>query len=588
MKRLIIMTLVALLCSAVSAQEKAFTPSYKYRVTLKDKKATTFSVKHPEQFLSEKAIQRRKRQGLKIDQTDIPVCQVYLNQISAKGAKIVHTSKWNNTALVQVTDTTVMDAVLALPCVTAVRKVATYLKPDRHNTTDRFSLIKSVSEEPEEEDDDAYEAYEPGEEHADADEDEDDSMEQLLRTQIKSSLDESFEEVYGDVTRLPKAKQDSIHITTETIINLAIDQTHKESQSADDEEEEDVVIEDDEDDEDEHVVLADPIEPTEEMVLNALAETMGRTSEDVQPKDEIDYGKGYGQINMLNGIALHKQGYKGKGMTIAVIDGGFYNADIIPALQNVDILGVRDFVNPGVDNVFEEESHGMMVLSTIGTNQPGLMIGTAPEASFYLLRSEDGYTEQLVEEDNWCAAIEYADSVGVDVVNTSLGYTKFDNPADNVKYWELDGHTHLASNSASMAASKGMVLCQSAGNEASYSAWKLIGVPADADNILSVGALRPDGVNTYFSSLGNSADGRIKPDVCAQGEDCAVMGTNGQMTQADGTSFSSPIMCGMVACFWQANPKLTAKQVVEAVRALGHNVAHPDNVFGYGTPNFGK
>ena len=486
----------------------------------------------------------------------------------------------------QVTDTTVMDAVLALPCVTAVRKVATYLKPDRHNTTDRFSLIRSAAEDPEEEEEDVdtYEAYEPGEEIIEEEAGEDGSIEQLLRTQIKSSLDESFEEVYGEVAKLPKAKQDSIHITTETIINLAIDQTHKESQNADDEEEvaEEEVVEDDE------VVAESDEELTEDMVLSALAGTMGRTPEDVQPKDQIDYGKGYGQINMLNGIALHKKGYKGKGMTIAVIDGGFYNADIIPALQNVDILGVHDFVNPGVDNVFEEESHGMMVLSTIGTNQPGLMIGTAPEASFYLLRSEDGYTEQLVEEDNWCAAIEYADSVGVDVVNTSLGYTKFDNSADDVKYWELDGHTHLASNSASMAASKGMVLCQSAGNEASYSSWKLIGVPADADNILSVGALRPDGLNTYFSSLGNSADGRIKPDVCAQGEDCAVMGTDGEMTQADGTSFSSPIMCGMVTCFWQANPKLTAKQVVEAVRALGHNVDHPDNVFGYGTPDFSK
>lgn len=588
MKKLILLSLAAILCSSVKAQEEAFVPSYKYRVTLKDKKATTYSVKHPEKFLSEKAIERRKRQGIKIDMTDIPVCQTYLDQISAKGVRVVHTSKWNNTALVQTTDTMRMDEVLALPFVTAVRKVATYSKPDDRDTTDRFSLIRGASQDDDEvalEDDDDV-AYEQGEE-----DDEDEMSADKIAESVGTSIDESFTEVYGDLDKLPKAKQDSIRITKGTLVTLVVDQFNMQQNQSGEEEAEEEVDEDDK-------PLIDPalledltIQPdpaTEDDVLDALAGTMGRSRESVQPKEEIDYGKGYGQIKMLNGIELHKKGYKGKGMTIAVIDGGFYNADIIPDLQNVDILGVHDFVNPGHDNVFEEETHGMMVLSTIAMNQPGKMIGTAPEASFWLLRSEDGYTEQLVEEDNWCAAIEFADSIGVDVVNTSLGYTKFDNPADNVKYWELDGHTHMASNSASMAASKGMVLCQSAGNEAFYSTWKLIGVPADADNILSVGALRPDGINTYFSSIGNSADGRIKPDVCAQGEDCAVMNKNGELTTADGTSFSSPITCGMVACFWQAHPNLTAKQVIEAVRMRGSNVEHPDNVFGYGIPDYAK
>lgn len=291
---------------------------------------------------------------------------------------------------------------------------------------------------------------------------------------------------------------------------------------------------------------------------------------------------------MMNLEALHEKGYKGKGMTIAIIDGGFYNADIIPMLKNVNVLGYKDFVNPGIDNVFEQELHGTMVLSCIGTNQPGTFVGTAPEASFWLLRSEDGHSEQLVEEDTWCAAIEFADSVGADVVNTSLGYTEFDNKADNVRYWELDGKTHLISRSASMAASKGMVCCQSAGNSAFYDRWKLIGAPADADNILTVGAVDSKRVNTLFSSIGHSYDGRIKPDVCAQGEDCTVIDRDGTLTTADGTSFSSPIMCGSVACFWQANPKLTAKEVIWSIRALGDNAEHPDNVFGYGIPDYSK
>jgi subtilisin family serine protease len=304
--------------------------------------------------------------------------------------------------------------------------------------------------------------------------------------------------------------------------------------------------------------------------------------------DDADpyYGDAFRQINQLHGQALHAKGFKGKGMTIAIIDGGFYNADIIPMLKNVNILGVKDFVDPTC-NVYEEESHGMMVLSCIGTNQPGIFVGTAPEASFWLIRSEDGYTEQMVEEDNWCAAVEFADSVGADVLNTSLGYSKYDNPADNVRYWEMDGHQRICSHTGSLIASKGMVLCTSAGNESSKP-WKLISIPADADDVLTVGAVDRTGLNANFSSLGNTADGRIKPDVMAMGVNATVLSTHGRVTMANGTSFASPIMCGMVACFWQAHPNMTALEVVKAVRALGDNVEHPNNVFGYGIPDFSK
>ena len=259
---------------------------------------------------------------------------------------------------------------------------------------------------------------------------------------------------------------------------------------------------------------------------------------------------------------------------------------MIPMLSNVTILGTKDFATENGD-VYAYDRHGTMVLSCIASNHPQIFVGTAPEASFYLLRSEDGDSEQLVEEDNWCAAIEYADSVGVDIVNSSLGYTLFDNPEDNVSYREQDGHTHLNSRSASMASSKGMIVCNSAGNSGNNQ-WKRIGVPADADHILAVGALTSSGKNTNFSSVGNSADGRVKPDICAMGEHCTVISSNGRLTYANGTSFASPILCGMVACYWQAHREMSAEDVLKAIRALGDRHDFPDNVYGHGIPDFRK
>lgn len=462
MKKLILLAVAALMLnSTVLAQD--FTPSFKYRITLKDKKHNPYSLSRPEEFLSKKSIERRTKQGLKLDETDLPVSPEYLSEIRATGAIVCSTSKWNNTVLVELTDTSKAVVMLRnLTFVSSIRKVATYMEAPSRNKTNRFRLIS------------------------------------------EKNINES----------------DAIHNSSEEWL------------------------------------------------------------------DSEYYGEGFTQINQLNGISLHRRGFRGAGMTIAIIDGGFYNADIIPMLKNVNILGVADFAERGT-NVYEEGSHGMMVLSCMATNHPGTFVGTAPEASYWLIRSEDSYSEQMAEEDNWCAAVEFADSVGADLVNTSLGYSKYDNEADNVRYWEMDGHKRLCSNSASMLAGKGMVLCNSAGNEASKT-WKLISIPADADDVLTVGAVRSNGINTNFSSLGNSADGRIKPDVMAMGEACTVLSTRGELTTASGTSFASPIMCGMVACFWQANPKLTALEVVQKVRLLGDNVAHPDNVFGYGIPDFSK
>lgn len=502
--------------------EVAFTPVYKYRVTLTDKKHNEFSTRHPEQFLSQKSIERRRRQGLKINQTDLPLTRQYVDGIKALGLKVCNMSKWNNTLVVQTEDTTLMDQVSALSYVKGVRRVATYTKPRSPRNLKRAELVPQGL-----------------------------------------TAEASAQAATGDL-----AKRDSLrhaNLAAYVTMSLGAQPTTQAGQ--------------------------DSISSFVDIYLKLMNKETGDDNEEAaQDEDSIatPYGKGQTQIALNHGESLHERGFSGKGMTIAVIDGGFFNTDVIPLLQSVNLLGTRDFVEPDSNgNVYGSEVHGTMVLSCMAANTPGVFIGTAPDAAYWLLRSEDSDTEQPVEEDNWAAAIEYADSVGVDLVNTSLGYSDFDNKADNYTYWQLDGHHEICSNSASLLASKGIVLCCSAGNEGDNQ-WKLISVPADADDVLTVGALTSKGLNTDFSSLGHAADGRVKPDVMAMGQDCTVAGSDGLLTQADGTSFASPIMCGMVACYWQAHPQLTALQVIEAVRKLGDRYNHPDNVFGYGTPDFSK
>ena len=298
------------------------------------------------------------------------------------------------------------------------------------------------------------------------------------------------------------------------------------------------------------------------------------------------YGKALQQIQIHGGDSLHAAGFAGQGMHVAVIDAGFYNADKIKFFKKMDLLGTRDFVNSASD-IYAENSHGMKVLSCMAANIKDAFVGTAPEASYWLLRSEDADTEQPVEEDYWAAAIEFADSVGVDVVNTSLGYYSFDEGYAPYRYRDLDGHASLMSHSASMAADKGIVVVCSAGNSGK-GAWKKMTPPGDSEHVITVGALTKELVNADFSSIGNTADGRIKPDVMAIGQNSVVSGNDGSVSKANGTSFASPTMCGVVACFWQACPWLTAKEVVKAVQQAGDRVDFPDNIYGYGVPNLWK
>ena len=299
------------------------------------------------------------------------------------------------------------------------------------------------------------------------------------------------------------------------------------------------------------------------------------------------YGEGARQIDMLGGRQLHNAGYRGQGMLIAVIDGGFMNADKLAPRYHFNIVGQHDCVWPYNADIYQLLNHGTMVLSTMGAHADSAFVGTAPEASYLLLRSEDGRSEQEVEEDYWAQAAEYADSAGADVINTSLGYTRFDNRGTSHRYSEQDGRTALISRTASMLASKGIVMVCSAGNEGAGT-WKRIGFPADARHCLTVAALSADSVIAMFSSVGPAYDGRVKPDVAALGVAATVVGGNGIITAANGTSFASPILCGMVACLWQALPNKTAGDIITLVRQSANRFTQPDNVYGYGIPNFYK
>jgi hypothetical protein len=426
-------------------------PAYIYRISLSDKHGTPYSLDHPTRFLSRRAVERRKRQGLAVDSTDLPVSPHYIRLIQKEGAGIVGKSRWQNTLLVRLKDSTLISSIRELPCVNSCKLV--WISPDSITPDTRGN----------------------------------------------------------------------IHMTFE-------------------------------------------------------------------PHDSIGneiYGNAADQIYNLKGDQLHKAGFLGKGMMIAIIDGGFKNADCIPELQKIDIRGWHDFVSPNDPQLFSETDHGTKVLSIMGTYRPHIFIGTAPKASYWLLRSEDQQTEQEIEEDYWTMAAEFADSVGCDVINSSLGYTEYDHKWMSYQQWQLDGKTAFVSRSAAMLAQKGIVLCNSAGNSG-MGPWKKIGVPADADHILTVGAISDNETQRIaaFSSVGPTQDGRVKPDIVAIGAPASVISGRGTITNSMGTSFSSPVVCGLVACLWQAMPEKTALEIIDIIRCTGKNYQHPDNIYGYGVPDF--
>lgn len=270
---------------------------------------------------------------------------------------------------------------------------------------------------------------------------------------------------------------------------------------------------------------------------------------------------------------------------IAVLDAGFMNVDRIPCLQQIKIAAQHDCVFPPSKNIFAESDHGTMVLSTMAMDANGIFIGTAPEASYALIRCEDRQSESLAEEDFWAEAVEYADSIGADIINSSLGYHDFDDASTNHKYSDMDGEKTLISHTASMIANKGIILVNSAGNDG-MGTWKKINFPGDAKHILTVGAIMPSGVNAAFSAIGPTEDGRVKPDVMAYGSPTTVVSGRGTIIDEMGTSFSSPLVAGLMACLWQALPQKTARELIDLVIANSSNFAQPNNIYGYGIPNF--
>lgn len=417
---------------------------YMFRIQLKDKGQTSCTIDKPEAFLSKRAIERRRRQGVAINDSDLPISSVYINTIAKLGCTVVAKSKWLKTVSIYCTDSLFVDKIKELHFVDSTTFV---WKGD------------------------------------------------TARTSTKE---------------LPRSK-------------LSI----------------------------------------------------------VKPKSK--YGYGETQIKTVNGDFLHTEGYKGKGMEIAVIDAGYTNLNDILLLDNVSIKGMKDFVYNG-NNILESSDHGLKVLSILAANRPSIFIGTAPQAKYWLLRSEDSRSEFPIEEDYFATATEYADSVGVDIINASLGYHTFDSPAKSYTHAQLDGKTAYITRAAEMAASKGIFVEVSAGNDGA-NPWGEIAFPSDAENVLTVGAIARDSIIAYFSSRGPTADGRVKPDVVALGLGTAAITSTGEIEPVNGTSFSGPVMSGLAACLWQSAPQLTSLELLDIIRKSADRYATPDGTYGYGIPN---
>lgn len=319
----------------------------------------------------------------------------------------------------------------------------------------------------------------------------------------------------------------------------------------------------------------------------AVAPPTARTSS-VQT---IQYGASLNQNNMLGVPTMHALNYAGQGKLIAIFDAGFPGVPTAACFDSIrqrnGIVATYDFVaNNGF--VYGFHPHGTNVFGTLAGYLPGALIGPAYGAQFILCRTEDASTEFRVEEANWLLAAEFADSIGVDIINTSLGYYTFDNPSMDYTPSDMNGNTTWITRAADMAASKGILCVASAGNNGSDPNWRVITAPADGDSVLAVGAVTHDSLQVGFSSVGLSSTGRIKPDVTAQGESTIVALSNGAAVPSSGTSFSGPLVAGLAAGFWQANPSLTAQQVLVHLRNSGHKANAPDSLMGYGIPNFGR
>jgi len=438
---------------------------YKYFIELTDKNNSPYSLDHPSEFLSARAIERRQKLNIPISEFDLPVTPSYIQAIQNFGVTVLTLSKWFNGMTVFTPDSTIVDTLAKLPFVKNI-------------------LIYKKSSNP---------------------------------------------CISSPVNKFAKEESSSEKLSDAYTINLKINH------------------------------------------------------------NGYNYGPSYKQIHMVNGDLLHQLGYRGEGKIIAVLDAGFYHADILPAFDslraNNQILGTRDFVNPG-GNVYVENPHGMEVLSIIGGNLPGQLVGVAPKASFWLLRSEDTGSEYVIEEYNYVAAAEFADSAGADIITSSLGYTTFNDHRQDHTCADMNGNTNPSTRGANMAANTGMIVVSSAGNSGG-SSWRCVSSPADGNSVLGIGAVDSMGHYASFSSVG-VATTRIKPNLAAMGEKTVLAASDGTIMRASGTSFAAPIIAGMMACLWQAVPSASNFALLRSAELSGSQIIKPDSLLGYGIPDFYK
>ena len=331
-----------------------------------------------------------------------------------------------------------------------------------------------------------------------------------------------------------------------------------------------------------------PVNKKLDVELTAITNT---ETPNIITADYYNYGQSYGQVHLHNGEFLHNRGFRGQGMQMAVLDAGFFHYLTLPTFDSIrnngQVLGTWDFV-AGNASVDEDHTHGMNCLSTIAANMPSVFMGTAPKTSFYLYRTEDVNSEYPVEEQNWVAGIERADSLGIDISSTSLGYFNFDNAVFNYTYANMDGNTTLSARGADMAAKKGILCVFAAGNEGN-SAWHYLITPSDADSVMAVGAVNTSGIIGSFSSYGPSSDGQIKPSVSAVGVGAVIANpSTGQPTFGNGTSFACPNMAGLTTCLWQAFPEINNMGIINVMQQSSTRATNPDTRVGYGIPDMKK
>ncbi len=497
-----------------------------YWIKFKDKNNNSYSLNNPQQFLSQRSVDRRTIQHLHLDSTDLPLTQKYVDSISPFIDELKHRLKWANLVVVKVENVIHTETVL---------RTDTVFRTDTFHTTFHYT----------------YQHHNT-------------IASSLNRTDFDTLITYQADSVYDSV-----AHAGVFIIRDSFFLNDVVFRNQFDSLK--------------------QLSFIDSIGGIEFLPARALQKQS--KFEDINPIDQhitypSKYGAAYHQINMLNADLLHQMGYRGDGMVIGVMDNGFKNVNTNPAFDSArtKILSTWDYVNNEA-NVYNEGDHGATAFSCIGSNLPNKYIGTAPEAGFILSHTEDNGHEWVMEEYNWEAAAEAADSAGANIFSTSLGYTDFDANTGNHMYADLTGDKTVMTHAGNMAFKKGILVLNSAGNEGDK-AWHYISAPADGDDVLAIGAVDSTEKVTNFSGRGPNSNGRIKPDICAQGLNSAVVNTNYSIGTSNGTSFSCPIMAGCVASLWSAFPDKSAADIRDAIMISSNHFWTPDNVHGYGIPNF--